>query len=82
MQCSFADRAAVPAHQQEPTFAVEEEKEVREVKAHWAQGIAWPPPSPKRRTTVSAARSNAANSLSDRRDRQDKSRKVHLEILA
>jgi hypothetical protein len=26
----------VPAHQQEPMFAVEEEKEVGEVKAHWA----------------------------------------------
>jgi hypothetical protein len=36
MQWSFADRVAVPAHQQEPMFAVEEEKEVREVKAHWA----------------------------------------------
>jgi hypothetical protein len=27
---------AVPAHQQEPMFAVEEEKEVREVKAQSA----------------------------------------------
>jgi hypothetical protein len=48
---------AVPAHQEEPRFAVEEEEEVREVKAHSAQGIAWPPLSPKRRITVSVGRS-------------------------
>jgi hypothetical protein len=35
----------VPAHQEESRFAFEEE--VREVKAQSAQGIAWPPPSPK-----------------------------------
>jgi hypothetical protein len=28
-------------------FGIEEEKPL---SAHWAQGIAWPPPSPKRRT--------------------------------
>jgi hypothetical protein len=32
---------AVPAHQGESRFGVEEEKRV---SAHWAQGMAWPPP--------------------------------------
>src|SRR4029450_6758508 len=32
---------AVPAHQEEPMIGVEREREVR---AHSAQGIAWPPP--------------------------------------
>jgi hypothetical protein len=44
MELSFAELVAVPAHQEEPMFAVEEDKEVREVKAQSAQGIAWPPP--------------------------------------
>jgi hypothetical protein len=68
MQCSLAASVAGPAHPPEPVFEVEEQKEVR---AQVAQGIAWPPPSRKRRTTVSAARSNAGNSLAARRGRQD-----------
>jgi hypothetical protein len=56
MQCSFATSVAVPAHPGESNLRAEEEKEVR---TRSAQGIAWPPPSRKRRTTESAARSNA-----------------------
>jgi hypothetical protein len=37
MQCSLADRVAVPAHPAEPIFEVEEQKEVR---AQVAQGLA------------------------------------------
>jgi hypothetical protein len=61
--------AAVPAHQEEPRFAVEEK--VREVKAQSAQGIAWPPPRAKAEDYGVGRSLNAADSLSTQSIRQE-----------